>query len=75
MNQATVIEVDLSSKKLVSLARPLRPEVSVIIHQDRKCLSYNLRLKREDEERKNPYRVRSKKTKGVEEYGPLVCVG
>ena len=71
-----MIEVDLSSKKLRSLATPLSPEVSVIINQSRKCLSYNLRLKREDEDRKMPpHLVPKKQSKGVEAYGPLICVG
>ena len=61
VNQATVIEVDLSSKQTVSLGKPLRPEMSVIISQSRTCLAYNLRLKSEDEDSKDPTMQHRKK--------------
>ena len=83
VNQATVINVDLSSEKLVKLPKPssgLALEESVRIAKTRQCLAYTLRLQREDEKEQpgqEEQKAKPKLKKGttLEDDGPLLTTG
>ena len=86
VNQATVIDVDIRSEKLVKLPRPapstgLKLEESVKISKTRQCLAYTLRLKHEGEEKnlegqeEAKTKPKLKKRMSIEDDGPLQTTG